>query len=128
MTPDDVIYRYRLRTLALAREICSVRAACRAMGIHHSTYYRWKSRADSYGLQILRLRERRSPQMPNSLSPLYEHRILAFSIGHPGFGPLRIAAELGRPKWGGLQVSSSDVYRVLRRNGLKTPAPGASPW
>ena len=63
MTPEDVIYRYRLRTLALAREIGSVRAACRVMGIHHSTYYRWKSQADSYGLTILRPRERRRPQM-----------------------------------------------------------------
>ncbi len=43
MTPEDTIYRYRLRTLALAREIGSVRAACRVMGIHHSTYYRWKA-------------------------------------------------------------------------------------
>ena len=28
MLPEDVIYRYRLRTLALAREIGSVRAGC----------------------------------------------------------------------------------------------------
>ena len=37
MTPEDAIYRYRLRTLAPASEIGSLRAACRAMGIHHST-------------------------------------------------------------------------------------------
>ena len=120
MTPEDVIYRYRLRTLALAREIGSVRAACRVMGIHHSTYYRWKSQADSYGLTILRPRERRRPQMPNAISPLVEHRILAFAIGNPGLGPSRIAAELARPKWGGFQVSPSGIWRVLRRNGLNT--------
>ena len=87
MTPEDSIYRYRLRTLALAAEIGSVRAACRVMGIHHSTYYRWKSQADRYGLDILRPRERRRPQMPNSISPLVEQRILAFSIGNPGLEP-----------------------------------------
>ena len=90
------------------------------MGIHHSTYYRWKSQADSYGLDILRPRERRNPRMPNSLSPLVEHRILAFAIGNPGLGPARLAAELARPKWGGLKVSPSGIWRVLKRNGLNT--------
>lgn len=85
-TPEDTIYRYRLRTLALAREIGGVRAACRVMGIHHSTYYRWKSQADRFGVDILRPRERRRRQMPNSISLPVEQRILAFSIGNPGLG------------------------------------------
>ena len=37
MTPDDALYRFRLRVFALAEELGNVRAACRAMGIHHST-------------------------------------------------------------------------------------------
>ena len=43
MTLEDVLYRQRLRTFALAEELGSVRAACRVMGIHHSTFYRWKA-------------------------------------------------------------------------------------
>lgn len=31
MTPEDASYRFRLRTLALAEELGSVHAACRAM-------------------------------------------------------------------------------------------------
>ena len=42
MTPDDRLYRFRQRTLALAEELGSVRAACRMMSIHHSTFYRWR--------------------------------------------------------------------------------------
>ena len=64
--------------------------------------------------------KRRRPQMPNSISPLVEHRILAFSIGNPGLEPARIAAEPARSKWGGLQVSAAGIYRVLRRGGLNT--------
>lgn len=45
MSEDDVLFGYRLRLFTLAAEI-GVRAACRAMGVHHSTYYRWKSRVD----------------------------------------------------------------------------------
>ena len=120
MTPEDVLYRQRLRTFALAEELGSVRAACRMIGIHHSTYYRWKNQAERYGLELLRPRERRQPRMPNATSPLVEQRVVAFALGHPGFGPQRIAAELARPKWGGIRLSHNGVWRVLKRHGLNT--------
>jgi transposase-like protein len=52
MTQDDLLYRFRLRTFAMAAELGNVRAACRAMGIHPSTYYRWKHQLDRYGPEI----------------------------------------------------------------------------
>jgi transposase len=119
MSNDDVLYGYRLRLFALAAEI-GVRSACRALGMHHSTYYRWKRRVDRWGLEALRVRERRWPRMPNQLGPHLEQRILAFSLAHPGFGPKRMAAELAREKWGGLRISANGVYRVLYRHGLNT--------
>ncbi len=120
MSPDDVLYRYRLRALALAEELGNVRAACRALGIHHSTFYRWRRVAERHGLEMLRPRERRAPAMPNQTSPMIEQRVLAFSLAHPGHGPRRIAAELGRPKWGGIAISANGVWGVLRRHGLST--------
>ncbi len=122
MTNDDVIYAYRLRVLACARELGSVAAACRLHGIHRSTFYRWRAMVERFGLQILRPRERRSPQMPNAIPVLIEQRILAFSLGQPGLGPRRIAAELRRPLWGGFRVSPAGVWRVLARHGLSTRA------
>ena len=120
MTDDDLLFRFRLRVFALAHELGSVRAACRALGVHHSTYYRWKEMVDRGGLEMLRPRERRSPRMPNAISVLVSQRIIAFALGHPGLGPARISAELHRPVWGGFQVSPAGVYRVLRRHGLHT--------
>ena len=122
MTQDDLLYRFRLRVFAMAGELGNVRAACRAMGIHPSTYYRWKRQLDRYGPEILRPRERRTPRMANQTSVLVEQRVVAFALGHPGFGPARIAVELARPKWGGIQLSSNGVWRVLRRHGLSTRA------
>ena len=122
MTNDDVLYAYRLRVLASARELGSVAAACRLHGIHRSTYYRWKGQAERFGLEILRPRERRRPQIPNAVPVLVEQRVLAFALGHPGYGPRRISAELAREKWGGLRVSANGVWRVLRRHGLQTRA------
>jgi len=119
VTHDDVLFGYRLRLFTLAGEI-GVRQACRAMGVHHSTYYRWKSRVDRWGLEALRVRERRRPRMPNQLGPHIEQRVLAFSLAHPGCGPRRISAELVREKWGGIRISEHGVWRVLRRHGLST--------
>ena len=121
MSEHDVLYGYRLRLFALAGEI-GVRAACRTMGVHHSTFYRWKRRVERWGLEALRPRERRRPRMPNELGPHLEQRILAFALAHPGFGPRRISAELARDKWGGLRISANGVYRTLRRHGLNTRA------
>ena len=121
MSDDDVLYGYRLRLFALADEL-GVRGACRLMGVHHSTYYRWKPQVERSGLEMLRPRERRRPQMPNQLSPLVEQRIVAFALGQPGLGPKRIAAQLSRPEWGALIVSANGVYKTLVRHGLNTRA------
>ena len=122
MTQGDVLYHFRLRTIALAEEMGNARAACRTMGFHPSTYYRWKRQVMQYGLEILRPRERRAPRMPNATPHLVEQRVVAFALANPGVGPLRIAAELRRRKWGGLEISANGVYRVLLRHGLNTRA------
>ena len=108
MSHDDVLVGYRRRLFTLADEI-GVRPACRAMGVHHSTYYRWKPQVERAGLEMLRPRERRRPVMPNQLSPLVEQQIVAFALGHPGLGPRRISAQLARPEWGRLLVSANGV-------------------
>lgn len=120
MTTDDVIHRYRLRLFALAAELGNVRAACRHMGVHPSTYYRWSRQVQAFGLEALRPRERRAPRMPNQIPAHLEQRILAFCLAFPGLGPRRISAELARERWGGLQVSPNGVYKTLRRHGLST--------
>jgi hypothetical protein len=100
MTESDVLFGYRLRLVALAAER-GVSEACRLMGVHRSTYYRWRAQVERSGLEMLRPRERRRPRMPNQFSLVVEQRIVAFSLGHPGLGPKRIAARLARPQWAG---------------------------
>ena len=121
MTQDDVLFGYRLQLFDLAART-SVSHACRTFGVHRSTFYGWKQQVERSGLEMLRPRERRRPQMPNQLSPLVEQRIVAFALGQPGLGPKRIAAQLRRPVWGGLVVSPNGVYKTLLRHGLNTRA------
>jgi transposase InsO family protein len=118
MGDDDVLFKFRLRLFSLAEELGNVRAACRMMDVHPSTYYHWKAMVEASGLEMLRPRERRAPRMPNQTSPVIEQRILAFSIAHPGLGPRRISASLAQERWGGILVSHNGVWRVLHRHGL----------
>src|SRR5215475_12259628 len=121
MTQDDVLFGYRLQLFALAGRT-SVSHACRTFGVHRSTYYAWKRQVDRHGLEMLRPRERRRPQMPNQLSKMVEERIVSFSLAHPGLGPRRVSSELRRQKWGGIVVSANGVWKVLCRHGLNTRA------
>lgn len=121
MTKDDVLFGYRQQLFAEAART-SVSAACRTFGVHRSTYYAWKRQVDRHGLEVLRPRERRRPQMPNALPKMIEERVLSFAIAHPGLGPKRVASELRREKWGGIVVSPNGVWKVLCRHGLNTRA------
>src|SRR3954447_5089273 len=121
MTKDDVLCGYRLQLFDLAGRT-TVSHACRTFGVHRSTYYRWKAMVERSGLEMLRPRERRRPQMPNQTPLIVEQRIVAFSLGHPRLGPRRIAAMLARRVWGALRVSPNGVWKVLRRHGISTRA------
>jgi transposase InsO family protein len=117
MRDSDVLFGYRLRLFAHAHEV-GVSEACRTFGIHRSTYYRWKAMVERSGLEMLRPRERRAPRMPNQTNPVIEARVLAFAIAHPGLGPRRISASLAQARWGGIAISHTGVWRLLRRHGL----------
>ncbi len=119
MTKDDALFGYRQQVFAHAGRT-TVAEACRTFGIHRSTYYRWRRQVERHGLEMLRPRERRRPQMPNALPKMVEERIVSFSIAHPGLGPQRVASELARKKWGAICVSKNGVWRTLRRHGLST--------
>jgi transposase len=111
-----VLFGYRPRVLDYAGRT-SVSEACRVFGIHRSTYYVWKRRLSGTGLRSCGRGSGGGPRMPQQLSPFVEERIVAFALGHPGFGPRRIASELGRERWGGIVVSPNGVWRCLRRHG-----------
>ncbi|MPZ22005.1 MAG: helix-turn-helix domain-containing protein [Dehalococcoidia bacterium] len=120
MSDDDVLHRFRVALFAHAGQV-GVAQACREFGVHRSTYYRWRQKVQQWGLDALRPRERRKPRMPNKTPPWIEQRVVAFALGFPGFGPRRIAAELARLQWGGMQLSANGVWLVLRRRpGLHT--------
>ena len=59
MSHDDVLFGYRVRLFTLAEELGNVSEACRRMGVSRQTFYRLKRQVDRWGLEALRVRERR---------------------------------------------------------------------
>src|SRR4051812_50150328 len=86
MSQDDVLFGYRLRVLDYAGRT-SVSEACRVFGIHRSTFYVWKRRAERHGLEILRPRGRRGPRVAPQPSPVIEGRGGAVAPRHPRHRP-----------------------------------------
>jgi len=122
MTKDDVLFGYHQQLFAEAAAMTSVSAACRTFGVHRSASYHWKRQVDQHGLEMLRPREHRRPQMPNALPKMIQERIVSFSIAHPGLGPRRVGSELAREKWGGIVISPNGMWKVLCRHRLNTRA------
>ena len=88
------------------RGLCSVRRACRYLGLHRSTY-------------------RYRPKQPLPQQVQLHQRIVALSWQYPRHGYRRIRALLAREGW---SVSRKQVQRIRRQEGLKVrPKPQRMP-
>ena len=110
MSVHDAVLVQRERLVAMIDRSPNRRAACREVGIHHSTYYRWR-----------RQLARQTPETPytgRSWRTRYvEQRVVAAALAYPALGPLRISDELADQ---GIRVSASMVWRTLVRHRLNT--------
>ena len=79
--------------------------------------------SERHGLEILRPRERRRPRMPQQLSPFVEERIVAFALGHPGYGPRRIAAASCASRAGAGSSSATTASGAACAGTASTRAP-----
>ena len=127
MTQDDLLYRFRLRTFAVAAELGNVGAACRAMGIHPSNFSRWKRQLERHGPEILRPRERRPPRMANQTSVLVSSGWSPSPWATPGSG-----RPGSRPSWPGPPGAGS-ACRPMGCGGCCVatacrPGPSGSGW
>jgi transposase len=114
VTLDEIVYHRRVRVLDRAGQT-SITEACRTFGISRTTYYRWTTRAERYGVAALMPKDRRSPAMPNALPPETVEIVLAESIARPTLGARRLLEHLAER---GVVLSASGVQKVLVRHHL----------
>ncbi len=88
-------------------------------GVARKTVHDWLAKYEAGGLEGLGDRSHRPRSCPHQMSSLVEVEIARMRTAHPGWGPRRLAFELGRQD---LVVSESAVYRALARLNLIDPA------
>jgi transposase InsO family protein len=109
MNPHDASKAYLKRLVELIDQAPNKRAACKKLGVHHSTYYRWRYKVADAGPGP----QRRVPWADRQL----EQRIVAESLAFPALGPQRVSDELGRV---GVVVSASKVWRTMVKHRINT--------
>jgi transposase InsO family protein len=109
MNPHDAAKLYAKRLVDLVDASSNKRAACRLLGIHHSTYYRWK--------QKLARTEEKTTAKVSWVEQHLQQRIVGVALAFPALGPQMLCDELEKL---GVVVSPTKVWRTLRQHRVNT--------
>jgi transposase InsO family protein len=115
---------------ALAQGIDDVAGFCRAQGISRQSYYKWKKRFETEGLEGLRERSRRPNTVPVATPGDVEDAIVRarkeLAEGGEFNGPVSIAARLAAEGIAPVP-SRATIARILSRRGQVRPQPRKRP-
>jgi transposase-like protein len=89
--PGEKLARQRLAVLQLAQALGSVSAACRRAGMDRTSFYEWKRRFQTHGLEGLKDRPPVHKSHPMTTPPGVVERVLALSAENPAWGCMRLA-------------------------------------
>ena len=105
MSVHDAVVGFQMRVVGVIEASSNRRAACRAAGIHPSTFYRWRNQPAPQG-RVRSLEDR-----------WVESEVVARALATPAAGPRMLASVLEAE---GVVVSASRVWRILRGHRLNT--------
>ena len=114
--PAEKLARRR-NVLQLAQALGSVSAACRRSGMDRTSFYDWKRRVQTHGLEGLKNLPPAHKTHPMTTPVEVVERILALSAVNPAWGCVRAAHQL---ELEGVRVSSPTVQGILIKHGLGT--------
>jgi len=117
VTTEEKLIRSKMSLLDLAAYLKNVSEACRVMGCSRDTFYRVKKAYDEGGLEALKEKSRRKPNIKNRVSEEVEEAIVAFALEEPAYGQKRAADTLRQR---GVFISPAGVRCVWLRHGLET--------
>lgn len=117
MTPIDIVHQRRVAAVTFAAECGNVSETARVFGVSRKTIHVWIKQAERYGLEALRPKERRPPQMPNATPTWVVEQLLQIVIVEPTRGARFYASALERH---GFSISKTTVQTVLNRYQLGT--------
>jgi transposase InsO family protein len=103
--------------LELAERLGNVAEACRRGGIDRTSFYDWKRRFQTRGLDGLRDLPPIAKSHPMTTPPEVVARLEELALAHPAYGCNRIGAMLALE---GRRVSAITVQKILNDKGLGT--------
>jgi transposase InsO family protein len=113
--PAEKLARQRLSVLQLAQALGSVSVACRRSGMDRTSFYDWKRRFQTHGLEGLKDLPPVHKTHPMTTPPEVVERVLALSEDNPAWGCVRISDQL---ELEGIRVSSPTVQTILIKHGM----------
>jgi transposase InsO family protein len=116
MTTDRKLIMRKISLLDLAEELKNVSEACRIMRVSRDTFYRVKNAYTEEGMEGLREKTRRKPNLSNRVPSEVETAVVAYSLEHPTHGQVRVSDELRRQD---VWVSPGGVRCIWLRAGLE---------
>ena len=115
-TNEKLAHR-RLTVLELAERLGNVAEACRRGGIDRTSFYDWKRRFQTHGLDGLKDLPPIAKSHPMTTPPEVVARIEGLALAHPAYGCNRIEALLALE---GRRVSAITVQKILNDKDLGT--------
>lgn len=113
--PATKLAHKRLSVLQLAESLGSVSEACRRGGMDRTSFYEYRRRFQTHGLEGLKDMPPIHKTHPQTTAPEVVERILALSMEHPTRGCVFLSDRL---QLEGISVSSPTVQNILIKNEL----------
>lgn len=117
MTAAKKIAQKRLTLLQLAERLRNVSEACRHHGISRSQFYEYKRAFQERGLDGLVDRPPIPKSFPNETLQEVKERIIAVSLAHPVWGPVRVSDQL---RLEAVAVSPGTIRNIWIKEDLET--------
>jgi transposase InsO family protein len=117
MSNEKQIIRHRLGLINLAAELGNIAQACKYYGYSRDTFYRYQELMAEGGVENLRDKTRRKPNIKNRTEEATEAAVIAYAVENPAYGQVRASNELRKR---GIFISPSGVRCVWLRNNLAT--------
>lgn len=117
MTAVKKIAQKRLTLLQLAERIRNVSEACRHHGISRSQFYEYKRAFQERGFEGLIDRPPIPKSFPNETPDEFREKVIALSIKHPAWGPMKISDQL---RLENVSVSPSTIRNLWIKEEMET--------
>lgn len=117
MTAAKKIAQKRLTLLQLAERLRNVSEACRHHGISRSQFYEYKRAFQERGFEGLVDRPPIPKTFPNETLPEVKEKIMAISLAHPVWGPVRVSDQL---RLEAIAVSPGTIRNIWIKEDLET--------